>query len=88
MAIAYDPTVHFIAANTTLGFNWAWGDGAYKGPIVLGAAPETNHVALTGSLGHVEFTATGGTTSPCFYHNTVSNFNGFGVSFRSHAFHN
>lgn len=87
MAVGYDPTIHFIAANTTLGFSWAWGNGAYKGPIVLGAAPEPRHVALVGSLGHVEFTATGDLTSPCFYHNSVSNSNAFGVQFRSHAFY-
>ncbi|KUJ64999.1 hypothetical protein ACZ90_52595 [Streptomyces albus subsp. albus] len=89
MTIAYDNNDHFIAANTTLGFNWSFSNGDYYGPIMLAAAPNELHQALEGSLGHPEFTArdSGGLTSRCFYHNTVTNYNGFGVMFRSQAFH-
>ncbi|MFE1791883.1 hypothetical protein ACFW7J_26410 [Streptomyces sp. NPDC059525] len=87
MAVYYDPVVHFIGPNTTLGWQWRYGNEAYHGPNVIGAAPEALDQALNGSIGHVRFTARNpdGLTSRCFYHYTVTNGAGFGVSYRAHA---
>ena len=87
MAIYYGNDVFFIAANTTLGFQWRFGNEAYEGPIIVCPAPTALDQAINGSLGAVRFTARNpdGFTSRCFYHHTVTNGNNFGVLFKLHA---